>query len=193
MATEGHVVPVVSGPDPGLCLTAEDHVRRHPDAQVADLYKFAHHAAFGPGHAISNPEQARHRLEAEFASVSQSAFAKPSEPLLEPLLPDGSLVRVHLRPWVEAGLDPELLLSAFVHTANTHRGSSEILKDYWRCFEQLTDARVLHLRPDALAAFLDERESEGWPPYHHSDTFEASYAPAYRVVSRSYLPELPGH
>jgi hypothetical protein len=153
-----------------------------------DLYKFAHQAAFGPAHAIPDPERAREWMAREVATL-EDVPGGPQQRMFESLLPDNSLVRVHLRPWLEAGRDAEELLFAFVHTANNYQGSPETLEAYWACFRELAGAGVLPLEVDALDAYLSQRESEGWPAVHHSEAFEAAYAPAYRVVWKDYLSE----
>jgi hypothetical protein len=158
---------------------------------AGDLYKFSHQAAFGPAHAIPDPERAREWMAREVAALEAAATGEPGHRMFEPLLPDSSLVRVHLRPWIQAGLDAEDLLSAFVHTANNYQGSPETLEAYWACFRELAGAGVLPLEVDALDAYLSQRESEGWPAVHHSEAFEAAYAPAYRVVWTDYLSESP--
>lgn len=177
-------------PDPGMCRLAEDHVRRYPRAGAQDLYKFAHQAAFGAGHAVPDARQARDWLVSEIEALSPGDSQTPDPPLFEPLLPDGSLVRVHLRPWLEAGHDSELLLAAFVRTANTYKGSQAILMVYWECFRGLARDGMLAADAGQLDLYVRKQQEDGWPPRHHSAVFESEYAPAYRVVAREHLPTL---
>ncbi len=176
-----------TGGDPELCRLAEEQVRRYPRARVVDLYKFAHQAAFGAGHAVPDARHARDWLMREIENLPPADPETPSPLLLEPLLPDGSLVRVHLRPWVDAGRDPEALLSAFVRTANTYKGSYSVLVTYWECFRDLARDGMLTSDVDQLDLFMRAREGEGWPPHHHSTAFESEYEPAYRVVWSEFL------
>ena len=176
--------------DPGLCRLAQDHARRYPMAGTQDLYKFAHQAAFGAGHAVPDAEQARDWLMREIEDLPAGVPGTSSPPLLEPLLPDGSLVRVHLRPWIEAGGDPDVLLAAFVRTANTYSGSEAILLVYWECFRDLSRGGLLPSDTGQLDLYIREQQEQGWPARHHSAVFESEYAPAYRVVAREYLPTL---
>ena len=75
------------------------HHERYPEMGIQDVYKLAHQAALGPGHAVGNPAGARDYLERELDDMG----AGPVEPLFDPISADGELVRVHLRPYLEAG------------------------------------------------------------------------------------------
>jgi len=86
--------------------------------QIQDVYKLLHQAAMGSEHAVSNPESARGWLIRELAEMGEGV----PEPLIDPISPDDEIVRVHMRPYVAAGYDPDLLLDAFIRTANEYRG-----------------------------------------------------------------------
>jgi hypothetical protein len=111
---------------------------------------------------------------------------------LDSISADGSIVRVHLRPYVRLGLDAETLLGTFLHTAREFRGSTESI--------EVGFAEAAGLARDGLLAFgvadvrslLARMRAAGFPAIHHSAVFEAAYHPAYRVVARAFLPwELP--
>ena len=101
------------------------HFSRYPAMQIQDVYKLLHQAAFGSEHAISNPEGARQRLENELAEMGVG----PDEPIFDPISADEQIVRVHLRPFIAQGGDPEMLLMAFIQTAEEFRSNRQILND----------------------------------------------------------------
>lgn len=91
---------------------------------------------------------------------------------------------------MERGGDPDVLLSAFVDTANGDSGSTDALT----CAVEtsLTMARdgQLPWSAEELARYVDAWRAEGYPSVHHSEVFESLYRPAYRVVSGSLLAQV---
>src|SRR3989304_8840781 len=85
---------------------------RTPAMQVQDFYKWLPLAARGSCHAIRDEKMARTWLEREMDEMGNG----PDDPLLDPLSPDGQILRVHLRPFLREGRDPDLLLQAFFQT-----------------------------------------------------------------------------
>lgn len=160
-----------------------DHLRRYPQMQVADLYKLLHQATWGSGHAVLEKQAARDQLERE----SKEMGGGPEEPLLDPLPPDGELVRVHLRPYLASGKDLGALLQAFVRTAYEWRGSLEMLERYGAAAACFAEAEQGRLDPKKIEAFFAKMEAQGFPAVHHSETYSSLYRPAYRVVVRQLL------
>jgi hypothetical protein len=157
------------------------HAQRYPAWQAQDVYKLAHQAALGSEHALISAEQARLRLEEEISGLE----AGPAEPLLDAISADGRLVRVHLRPYVGAGLPAAALAEAFVRTATGFKGSVEVLEQYLAQATAL--AKDLSIAPAALEELIAGMRQKGFSAMHHSEVFRRQYAPAYRVVEREWL------
>lgn len=151
------------------------HLRRYPLMQPADVYKLLHQACLGSEHAVDDPQRARQWLEHELATMGPG----PDEPLCDPIAPDGSLLRLHLRPFLANSGDPEQLLQAFVRTANYFHGKTAALE------QALTLAATGELPFDAsaLQQLGEEMKARAYPAMHHSPTYQAAYRPAYRVLS----------
>lgn len=160
-----------------------DHFTRYPQMQAADVYKLLHQAAMGSEHAVKDIESARGWLERELAGIG----AGPDDPQIDPISPGGRIVRVHLRPYLAAGKNPETLLWAFVRTANEWLGSVEKLKESGVAATQLAKAAKWEIRPDAIESFFATMEAQGFLAVHHSVTYARLYRPAYRVVAREFL------
>lgn len=154
------------------------HVEKYPILEVEDLYKIAFQAAMGSEHAVVSREAAGQWLEREMSSLSKV----PSEPLSEPLSPDGSLVRVNLRALIELGCDPLPLLDAFVRTGKEFHGSQERLASYWLIIETMAEAEEIPFEVGRLEEMWKRMEGEGFPAVHHSATYRDEYHPAYRVI-----------
>ena len=160
-----------------------DQVRRYPLLQMTDLYKLLHQASLGSEHAVKDEAGVRAWLERELATMG----AGPDEPLLDDISPTGEIVRLHLRPYVEAGGEPEKLLVAFLRTAREYRGSVERLRRYWEIATEMAFDGLLPFPPDRMGEFLQRLEQQGFPVLHHSQVYEELYRPAYRIIARTFL------
>ncbi len=162
-------------------IALDGELASRPESMVIDVYKFLHEGRFGPGHAVTSRADAADILAAELASLGPS---DEKASLCQPLGGAPDLVRIHLRPFVGAGDDPEALVDAFVASAGRVEGDPEAMdrvlgkavarlvrRGHWQLAGQLED----------LAGRL---AAEGYPAAHHSDPYKANYRPAYRVVLR---------
>jgi hypothetical protein len=157
------------------------HFSRYPEMQIQDLYKLLHQGAMGSEHAVSNPESARDWLTRELAELGEG----PREPLIDPISPDGKIVRIHLRSFVAAGYNPDELLDAFIRTANEYRGDVRLLEGFWQA------AIATFKFPTAeMDEFFQSMKANNYPAVHHSPEYEQLYRPAYRVVALAFCQPL---
>ncbi len=147
---------------------------RYPAMQAQDAYKLAHQAACGPAHAVSDPKAARAWLEEEV----QNLVDPYPEPAIDPISPDGHLVRVHLAPYLVTGGSIEKLLDAFIATSNVFK------PDHTQLIIYLTI--TLPLYPE-LETLLETLKPQGYPAVHHSEAYRSAYKPAYRVVLKHLI------
>jgi hypothetical protein len=160
-------------------------VARYPELGTADLYKLLHQGALGSEHAVPSAEAAARWMDEELSSMGDG----PSEPLVDTIAPGGAFVRVHLRPFVEAGGSSAELLSAFVRTANAAAGSEEALACALTAASAMARDGRLPLSHGDWDGYVRRRREEGYPAVHHSEAFVARYRPAYRVVAGPLLTE----
>lgn len=172
-------------PDTKFRQILTSHLTRYPAMHVQDVYKLLHQAALGSEHAFRDEQTARDWLEHELAEMGDG----PDDPLMDPFPPDGQILRVHLRPYLRAGKNPETLLRAFFQTANEWRGSPEKLKVYGAGAARLAQAGIGSIRQEEIEAFFAKMEEQDFPAVHHSEIYERLYRPAYRVVARQFLEE----
>ena len=155
-----------------------NHLVRYPAMQVQDVYKLIHQAALGSEHAIADPESARKWLERELAGMGVDS----EEVTIDPISPDGQIVRVHLRPFVAQGGVPEALLDAFIRTANEFRGNQNALESYWKIA-----TGIMHFSHEEMDEFIGPLRAQNYPAVHHSEAYEHAYRPAYRVILRTLI------
>ena len=161
------------------------HLTCYPSMQVQDVYKLLHQAALGSGHAVHDEQAARDWLMRELANMGTG----PDDPLMDPLSPDGQILRIHLRPYLRAGKSPETLLRAFIQTTNDWRGSLEKLTEYAAVAAQLADIGIGSIRREKIETFFAKMEEQDFPAMHHSAVYARLYRPAYRVVAKQYLED----
>ncbi|HEU0296486.1 MAG TPA: hypothetical protein VFR47_27365 [Anaerolineales bacterium] len=154
------------------------HLVRYPSMQIQDMYKLIHQAALGSEHAIASADGARQWLQRELTQMGSG----PEESLIDPISPDGQIVRVHLRPFVAQGGDPEALLNAFIRTANEFHGSQQVLNAYWKAAVELQQ-----FPSPEMNEFIESMRLKKYPAVHHSADYESLYRPAYRVMYRTYF------
>lgn len=185
VATAGPVVGSEPQPSKGTSNAVQAlafDVASHPQVEAVDLYKFLHQAMFGPGHAITDPTQARAILASEIAGLGPPGLA---ESWCDTLGGDPILVRVNLRPFVANAFDTGELIESFVATANAIRGDPkqmgialELVVGWLRSDNKKDLAQELQ-------TLGREMEKQGYPAVHHSAEYRQAYSPAYRVVEGS--------
>lgn len=166
----------------------QHHVREYPKAEAADLYKFVHQGILGSEHAVRDTMAVHAWMQREVAGLPERP-EPPGHvaPLVEPLPPSGTYVRIHLRPFLAAKSDVPSLLRAFVATANDPSGDTAQFACAQQALSAMSPAPTLRATIDLIAS----QRREGFGALHHSEAFEASYAPAYRVIARERLT-MPG-
>ena len=162
-----------------------DHARRYPQWKLDDLYKLIHQAAMGSEHSLRDETSARDWLKQELAQLGLGR----EEPLLDPISPDGRIVRVQLRPFALLQLPQEQLLQAFIHTAREFSPSTERLSEYCALAIQLAQAGMLPFNCGRIANYVARMRTSGFPAVHHSARYQQIYQPAYRVVLLYLLPK----
>jgi hypothetical protein len=160
------------------------HLGCYPLMQLEDIYKLVHQASFGSHHRVNDAEQARRHLERELEELPEG----PPDPTLDPISPDGRILRVHLRPYLIGGGDPNRLLAAFVRTASEFHGSLGQFKLYWSSVEEMARADRLPFAATEIEEWTRRMASLNYPAVHHSEVYRRAYRPAYRVVCREFLP-----
>ncbi len=166
-----------------LAALIQKHVKRYPESAFQDVYKLLHQAAFGPGHAIQNPDKALEWIERDLDETGPAG----GEPLGESIHPAGERVRLHLRPYAAAGGDLVQLRDAFVRSAVERPGAAERMAGWWETFTQQMET---DFDPREMRLFGMACARQGWPAIHHSPAYRQAYRPAYRVLTAPVAAEL---
>jgi hypothetical protein len=162
-----------------------EHFERRPQMRATDIYKLLFQGVFGVGHILR--DGARKRLEEEAESLDLDDH--PSEPLIERVSMDGSMVRVNLRPYLRRGFPLDRLYLAMEETSK-EQGSPEQFLFAWSVFHELAISGVIEVDGEELNSLHREFQREGPRPHHHSEPYRDAYYPAYRVVKRDQIEKI---
>lgn len=172
----------VSSPTDSMTRLMEYHLLRYPHLRVQDAYKMLYQGEFGVGHLLGDGRGARQYLMEELATMDT---ADRGEELLEPVSPDGSMVRVNLRPFRRLGLSPDVLVGAMLATVAETRGDTSRFLSVWEQFAGIV--RGGSFSPEDLRVWDERVRRRELPVAHHSPEYVREYQPAYRVCLRSAI------
>ena len=160
------------------------HIERHPQAQPRDVYKLIFQGVYGVGHIIS--VKAMEYLREEAGRISIEEY--PERPLIEPVSPDGSMVRINLRPFMRRNLSLDSLFRVMTASADT-KGDDGMFLRLWSIFVNLVETSEIDMDLEKIREIQDSIELKGIKPLHHSESYRQAYYPAYRVVKRDLFIE----
>jgi len=155
-----------------------EHKAARPEMRARDVYKLLYQGVFGVGH-IMGPG-AWDYLKSEATSLDLQV--QPSDPLLEDVSLDGSVVRVNLRPFLRGGHPLVKLMEAMRLSEIT--GNTVAFLEAWDAFAELVWSGQLnfdHSEVDAINKAIERTKPQ---PMHHTQQYRDAYHPAYRVVRR---------
>lgn len=178
------------GCQPSATETAiRQQLQDFPESRVQDIYKDFCQDNLGPEHLIPDPEYARNYLRTELASFREdldSLRYETPERMYYPVGDLGNYVRVDLSVVLDGLVSEELLLDAFVRSANEGRKvTPEEWVAKWNGIAGIIgkDFRGIPGAEEDLAR-LDSLVKGGNLIMHHSPAFGAAYHPHYRIVAK---------
>lgn len=156
----------------------------HPQSRLQDIYKSCFQDVYGPGHLIDDTASAVAYLDWELAQMDYADTV-----LYEPTGIDGNFYRINLSLVKDGKLSKDLLLQAFVESANDLEAMPVAQwADQWRQIVGVISRMPLQL-PDFAqdSLMLEQLLQRGEYVMHHSDAYSNAYAPHYRIVAGSRL------
>ena len=153
------------------------HVERYPQAQPRDIYKLIFQGVYGVGHILTG--KAWDYLQEEAGRIPIEDY--PDRSLIEPVSPDGSIVRINLRPFLRLTLSLDDLFTVMTASADVE-GDDERFIELWRVFVDLVETGEIDMGLEIVKEVQDSIRGEGIIPKHHTEAYRQAYYPAYRVV-----------
>jgi hypothetical protein len=173
-----------------LTLHAQDIVKfinwqmeTYPESRLLDIYKSCFQDHMGAEHLVSDSERVKAYLDQELETTT-----------LDDLLPwyyepcgiDSNYYRVSIRAIKEDIISEDLLLDAFVRSANSVvRPSVESWRDRWHVIIGTIDKMKLNLpHHEEDKQYIDSILSVGKYAISHSPEYREAYHPHYRIIER---------
>ncbi len=136
------------------------------------------------GHIIT--EKAKEYLWEEAGRIPLEDY--PDRPLIEPVSPDGAMVRVNLRPFLRRNLSLDGLFRVMTASAEM-TGNDEKFMELWRVFVGLVEAGEIRMGLEGIKEIQDSITKNGIKPMHLTEPSRQAYYPAYRVVTLDLFRE----
>lgn len=160
----------------------------YPAARLLDIYKSSFQDYMGAEHLVNDTASARAYLEQELASTSLDGLMPW---YYEPCGVDSCHIRVSLRAVMEGFVSADLLIDAFICSANkaTHSTVEEWVAR-WHEIMQTIDQMTLDLPHFAEdKQFIEQVLAQGRYAISHSPEYREAYSPHYRIVERGVFDE----
>ena len=155
----------------------------YPELRLLDIYKSCFQDYMGAEHLVTDSERVKAYLDEELEKTSLDELLSW---YYEPCGIDSNYYRVSIRTIKEDIISEELLLDAFVRSANSdERPSVESWRDRWHVIIGTIDQMNLalpHYEEDKQ--FIDSIISAGKYAISHSPEYREAYRPHYRIVEK---------
>lgn len=155
----------------------------YPESRLLDIYKSCFQDYMGAEHLVSDRQRVKAYLDEELQTTS-----------IDDLMPwyyescgvNGQYIRVSIRAIKENLITEDLLLDAFIRSANSEkRPSVESWRDEWQKIMGTIDQMELGLpRSGQDRAFIDSILTVGKHAISHSPEYREAYRPHYRIVEK---------
>jgi len=164
--------------------TVSRQMETYPKSRLLDIYKSCFQDYMGAEHLVTDRQRAKAYLDEELNTTTLEGLLPW---LYEPCGIEGNYVRVSIRTVKEYIISADLLLDAFIRSANAHKHPSvSSWNDRWNEIMEVIDAMNLNLpncSDDKL--FIDSMLSAGKYAISHSPEYREAYHPHYRIVERT--------
>ena len=161
----------------------QKQMETYPKSRLLDIYKSCFQDYMGAEHLVSDRQRVKAYLDEELQSTSLDSLMTW---LYEPCGVDGRYVRVSIRAIKEGLIKEDMLLDAFIRSANTsQRRSIESWRDRWHVIIGTIDQMQLQLPNfDKDKQFIESILSAGKYAISHSPEYREAYRPHYRIVEK---------
>lgn len=171
-------------------MTAQDiqgfvsrQLETYPQSRLLDIYKSCFQDFMGAEHLVADRQRVKAYLDEELNTVTLDELMPW---YVEPCGLEGRYVRVSIRTIKEDIITEDMLLDAFVRSANVGRPSVESWRERWQEIVGTIDQMQLDLPSyQQDRAFIDSVLSVGKYAISHSPEYREAYRPHYRIVERS--------
>ena len=159
------------------------HIEKYPQMQPQDVGKLFYQRHLGPGHLIADPDKALDWLTQEWETTASSGETEPT-PLGE------DYVRVPLG-MIKHRHELKALHRMMLAPAEVPPSDNVALQAELEALGASADELLLPFNAKKFSRWLAGYLAQKLPLVRHTEIYRETYQPAYRVVSKQYLPYLP--
>ena len=159
-------------------------MQAYPKSRLLDIYKSCFQDYMGAEHLVSDKQRVKAYLDEELITISLDDFMPW---YYEPCGIEGNYVRVSLRTVKEGIIQENLLLDAFIRSANNkERPSIDSWREQWHKIIGTIEQMNLNLPSYSEdKQFIDSILFAGKYAISHSPDYREAYHPHYRIVERN--------
>ena len=159
-------------------------LQNYPKSRLLDIYKSCFQNYMGAEHLVSDRQMVTAYLDEELNTTSLDDLMPW---YYEPCGIEGNYVRVSLRTVMEGIIQENLLLDAFIRSANNkERPSIDSWREQWHKIIGTIEQMNLNLPSYSEdKQFIDSILSAGKYAISHSPEYREAYHPHYRIVERN--------
>lgn len=163
-------------------------LQTYPKSRLLDLYKSCFQDFMGAEHLVVDHQRIKAYLDEELNSVTLDDLMPW---IYEPCGIDCSYYRVSIRAVKEDLISEDMLLDAFICSANSsNRPSVDEWNERWHKMMGTIDGMQLNLpQYNKDRQFIDSVLSVGKYAISHSPEYREAYRPHYRIVERSIFEQ----
>lgn len=163
-------------------------LQTYPKSRLLDLYKSCFQDFMGAEHLVVDHQRIKAYLDKELNSVTLDDLMPW---IYEPCGIDSSYYRVSIRAVKEGLISEDMLLDAFICSANSsNRPSVDEWNERWHKMIGTIDGMQLNLpQYNKDRQFIDSVLSVGKYAISHSPEYREAYRPHYRIVERSIFEQ----
>lgn len=155
--------------------------KNDPNVRIEDVYKWTYQATRGGEHAAPDRASAKQWLEREWESMGDT---RTNEPEWSPLCPGGEIGRVNLRIFKSRGGKSDDLLNAFLASSREYKPEPKLFADAWaELAKRLKKKGFGSITYKEWQRLDTEMKKIGYPAVHHSEHYNKTYFPAYRIIT----------
>ena len=160
----------------------------YPKSRLLDIYKSCFQDHMGAEHLVAEKGRVKAYLDEELNTTTLDDLMPW---YYEPCGTNGNYVRVSIRTVKEGIITEDLLLDAFIRSANSEkRPSVESWRDRWHEMVSKMDRLNLNLQNyQEDKQFLDSILAAGRYAISHSPEYRDAYHPHYRIVERGIFEQ----
>lgn len=161
------------------------HLNKYPLMTVQDIAKLIHQACFGPKHFNRAPSMD----QLETYLIKELDTIKIHHTTTIELI-GNDYYRVYLQVLVDKKVDLITLNKSFYASMMDNvdfKIASNMFDQVFDYIVELVERRQLPFSLFDVKAFLDNYRHQDYPALHHSEVYQRTYDPHYRVIHKKHL------